>query len=167
MSIGNKMTFWELINSANIESIEIPQIQRDYVQGRSTPQVEYSRERILSEIKDALENKKLLDLNFVYGKDDNKVFIPIDGQQRLTTLLSLHIYAFAKEKKADELNVLKNKFSYLTRTSTQRFLEEIISNLSEYFEQTDLDIKTFIEDLDKLVLSFETDISFKNKNNKL
>lgn len=146
MSIGNKMTFWELINSTNIESIEIPQIQRDYVQGRNTPQVEYSRERILSEIKDALENKKLLDLNFVYGKDDNKVFIPIDGQQRLTTLLSLHIYAFAKEKKADELNVLKNKFSYLTRTSTQRFLEEIISNLSEYFEQTDLDIKTFIED---------------------
>ncbi len=29
------------------------------------------------------------------------------------------------------------------------------------------ELKTFIEDLDKLVLSFETDISFKNKNNKL
>ena len=56
MSIGKKMTFWELINSSNIESIEIPQIQRDYVQGRHTPQVKYARERLLAEIKDALEN---------------------------------------------------------------------------------------------------------------
>lgn len=146
MSIGDKRTFWELISGPNIESIEIPQIQRDYVQGRKTQQVKYSRERLLSEIKDALTTGKPLDLNFVYGKDDHKVFVPIDGQQRLTTLLTLHIYAFAKEKKTDELNILKSKFRYLTRTSTQRFLEELINNLSEYFEQAELNIESFIKD---------------------
>ena len=146
MSIGKKMTFWELISSSNIDSIEIPQIQRDYVQGRHTPQVEYSRERLLAEIKEALENGNLLDLNFVYGKDDNRVWVPIDGQQRLTTLLSLHIYAFAKENKAAELNVLKNKFTYLTRTTTQRFLEELIDNIPMFFEQQENDIVSFIKD---------------------
>ena len=146
MSIGKKMTFWELINSSNIESIEIPQIQRDYVQGRHTPQVKYAREKLLAEIKDALENGNSLDLNFVYGKDVNKVFVPIDGQQRLTTLLTLHIYAFAKENKSAELNVLKNKFTYRTRTTTQRFLEELIDNIAMFFDQQENNIVLFIKD---------------------
>lgn len=140
------MTFWELINSSNIKSIEIPQIQRDYVQGRHTPQVEYSRERLLTEIKEALEDNSLLDLNFVYGKYQNGIFVPIDGQQRLTTLLSLHIYAFAKENRATELQVLKEKFAYLTRISTQRFLEELIDNISMFFTQQESDIGYFIKD---------------------
>lgn len=146
MSIGKKMTFWELINSSNIESIEIPQIQRDYVQGRHTPQVKFARERLLAEIKDALENGNSLDLNFVYGKEVNKVFVPIDGQQRLTTLLTLHIYAFAKEDKKQELKVLKHKFTYLTRLSTQRFLEELVDNIAAFFEQKENDLESFIKD---------------------
>ena len=146
MSIGKKMTFWELISSSNIDSIEIPPIQRDYVQGRHTPQVEYSRGRLLTEIKEALLSENLLDLNFVYGKDVNKVFVPIDGQQRLTTLLTLHIYAFAKENKSAELNVLKNKFTYRTRTTTQRFLEELIDNIAMFFDQQENDIVLFIKD---------------------
>lgn len=146
MPIRQKMTFWELISSSDIESIEIPQIQRDYVQGRHTPQVEYARERLLTEIKEALEKNIFLDLNFVYGKEKEKVFVPIDGQQRLTTLLSLHIYAFSKENKSEELSALKRKFVYLTRTSTQRFLEELIDNVSTFFYQQENDIVSFIKD---------------------
>ena len=35
-----------------------------------------------------------LDLNFIYGKLVGEKFIPLDGQQRLTTLYLLYLYAF-------------------------------------------------------------------------
>ena len=77
-------TFLELIKDYKII---IPLIQRDYAQGREKEK--NKAEKFLEAIKNGCESK--LNLDFVYGKRDkeNKIFIPLDGQQRLTTLIML------------------------------------------------------------------------------
>lgn len=159
MSIGEKVSFWQFINGNDIK-IEIPEIQRDYAQGRKDLKIEFSFDRLLKDMYAALFNSDLLDLNYIYGKIDNGIFIPIDGQQRLTTLLILHIYAFSKENKRKELNVLEQKFFYKTRITTQRFIEKLIDNLYKYFEEDEVkEIRNFIEDSEWFVLSWLRDPS--------
>ena len=71
----------------------IPKIQRLYVQGR----LDKRGEKCLSGFASALVNSVITSspmlLDFVYGIDANGrskgVFYPLDGQQRLTTLLLL------------------------------------------------------------------------------
>ena len=60
--------------------IEIPRIQRDYVQGNSDEETKIIRNKLLKDIKESVESVNLdnedvrnstfsqLDLNFVYGK---------------------------------------------------------------------------------------------------
>lgn len=146
MSIGEKTTFWNLIKNTNLSRISIPRIQRDYVQGRNTAQVKYARRRMIDELFDAITNDKSIDLNFVYGKDENGLFVPIDGQQRLTTLLCLHIYAFSKNNDEDGLKILDEKFEYCTRTSTTRFLKALIKHFRNYFTQDVVGVIDYIED---------------------
>ena len=79
--------------------VEIPIIQRDYAQGRQDSHTKRVRTNLLFAIKEAiLENTPPLDLNFIYGKVENQKFIPVDGQQRLTTLFLIHVYAFANDE---------------------------------------------------------------------
>lgn len=68
--------------------IVIPLIQRDYAQGRKDLRTTEVRKQLLIDINSVLINSELptLDLNFIYGKSHNGNFIPLDGQQRLTTL---------------------------------------------------------------------------------
>ena len=81
--MAGKYTFWKLLSE---REIEIPVIQRDYAQGRKT--ATQIRKGFLLSIEEALVNRKPLDMNFVYGSiEDKEQFIPIDGQQRLTTLI--------------------------------------------------------------------------------
>ncbi|MGN0029076.1 MAG: DUF262 domain-containing protein [Marinilabiliaceae bacterium] len=64
-----------------------------------------------------------LNLDFIYGADEKgKIFTPLDGQQRLTTLWLLHWLAAARERIGEEANILKN-FTYETRVATRRFCE--------------------------------------------
>ncbi len=82
-----------------MSKIEIPMIQRDYAQGRKTPDVDRIRKRFLSSIYSALTENKPLKLDFVYGDiNENKVLTPLDGQQRLTTLFLLHWYIARHEE---------------------------------------------------------------------
>ena len=83
--------------SITIRKIEIPLIQRDYAQGRIDSDTNRVRKRFLDALYDALTNKPIT-LDFVYGdiESDGKM-IPLDGQQRLTTLSLLHWYAAKKE----------------------------------------------------------------------
>lgn len=71
-------------------------------------------------------------MDFIYGdvkvSGENKVFQPLDGQQRLTTLFLLHWYVMNKENKHDDLNDLLKKFSYETRYSSRDFCKAIIEN---------------------------------------
>lgn len=120
--MGEKLTFWKLLGRY---SIEIPVIQRDYAQGRDNA-VDI-RENFLESIKSALENDTDLDLNFVYGSVKNSLFIPIDGQQRLTTLFLLHVYVLLSLGKSMD-SVPYNriaKFTYETRTTSRDFCKNL------------------------------------------
>ncbi|THF76546.1 DUF262 domain-containing protein [Cohnella fermenti] len=111
--------------------VEIPIVQRDYAQGRQDPDTTIVRETLLADIRTAIrEQKNPVELNFVYGKVEGDTFIPIDGQQRLTTLFLLHIYAFADDPSRTELF---KKFSYETRTSSRDFLEKLTLHRSAVF----------------------------------
>ncbi len=74
----------------------IPIIQRDYAQGR--PEEEEVRQDFLRAIKVALDKPAddpslPFNLDFIYGSvegPENTRFLPLDGQQRLTTLFLLH-----------------------------------------------------------------------------
>lgn len=110
-----------------ISRIKIPLIQRDYAQGRSSNKS--LREEFLKNIFKYLEEEKELKLDFVYGsierENDEINFLPLDGQQRLTTLFLLHWYIIKKECNADEIKNFQNgflkKFSYETRDTSRRF----------------------------------------------
>lgn len=58
---------------------------------------------------------------------DNVKFIPIDGQQRLTTLFLLHWYLAIHLDNKLALTEILRKFKYATRTSSREFCELICS----------------------------------------
>lgn len=122
------MTLLELLEQYNVE---IPIIQRDYAQGRKNARTNAIRRTLLHDIRKAvLKETPPLDLNFVYGSVKDDKFIPIDGQQRLTTLFLLYLYALKNDNSKTEL--LK-KFTYETRATSRQFFEEIIAKRSEIF----------------------------------
>lgn len=122
------MTLLELLREY---SVKIPIIQRDYAQGRHNAQTNVIRKTLLNDMKKSLcKATPPLDLNFVYGKENNKEFIPIDGQQRLTTLFLLHLYAFRNDP---EKTPLFEKFTYETRASSREFIKEIVRKRDEIF----------------------------------
>lgn len=133
-SIGKQDTFWNLIKEYKIV---VPKIQRDYVQGRENKTVEKNREEFVKELIGSLSGNKPMSLNFVYGTIHGNEFIPIDGQQRLTTLFLLHLYLFAKKGNKDGIEVLQKKFSYQTRYTTNRFLEKLSEELPEMLNPSD------------------------------
>ena len=121
-----KYTFWKLISEY---SIEIPIIQRDYAQGRTNEKTIKIRNKLVKDIFNAFPDGNL-DFDFVYGdikeENANKYLIPLDGQQRLTTLFLLHWYLANKD---NEINSIKDnllKFTYKTRTSSREFCRELI-----------------------------------------
>ena len=102
--------------------ISIPIIQRDYAQGRKD--AASIRDKFLDEIFNRLDNDENLFLDFVYGSIEGDKFIPIDGQQRLTTLFLLHLYFAKKERK--DCEYLKG-FTYETRSSSREFCERLVN----------------------------------------
>ncbi len=134
-------SFYELLSEYRIE---IPIIQRDYAQGRKK-NAEIC-ENFLTAIKNSLVSGVPINLDFIYGdiSSDDKVFQPLDGQQRLTTLFLLHWYAYAKEKSGDAaIKETLKKFSYETRLSSRRFCEALADN--------DLNITDGIESISDLI----------------
>ncbi len=116
--------------------VEIPIIQRDYAQGRLDSHSVTVRSILLNDMKNAiLKDTPPLDLNFVYGKFENNIFIPIDGQQRLTTLYLLHLFAFAYDCSKDE--ILK-RFTYETRISSRVFFEKVVKYRNTIFSSIKL-----------------------------
>ena len=107
--------------------ISIPIIQRDYAQGRKD--VASIRGKFLDEIFNRLDNDENLFLDFVYGSIEGDKFIPIDGQQRLTTLFLLHLYFAKKESK--DCEYLKG-FTYETRSSSREFCEKLVDAVIDF-----------------------------------
>ena len=112
-------------------SVVIPQLQRDYAQGRAD--AKELRERFLSQILRVLREKGRLNLDFVYGYDKalspnhHPIFYPLDGQQRLTTLWLLHWYLLPSKPAAEEREWLL-RFSYRTRSSSTRFCQLLVEH---------------------------------------
>lgn len=110
-------------NPYGISGITIPRIQRAYAQGRYDAHAVKTRERFLSAIHAGLINNGLT-LDFIYGNIQNGQLIPLDGQQRLTTLWLLHWYADKKEGINDKRLA---RFSYNTRYSARDFLIKLVN----------------------------------------
>ena len=144
-------SFWSMISKAGSEfAIYIPRIQRDYAQGRQDGATKQIRDTFVSDIFKSIVNYKetgdILDVNFIYGNIEDeggkKKFIPIDGQQRLTTLFLLHWYFAVYSGKIDSDPEVKKRllqFQYETRNVTGMFCR----NLTEYVR---IDLKNLPDD---------------------
>lgn len=130
---SKKYTFIDLFRGIEgggeaLNGIEIPLIQRDYAQGRDMPKVEDIRRRFVGALKKALINNEPVTLDFVYGEiDNNRTLIPLDGQQRLTTLFLLHWYIARREGVSEDKLAFLTKFSYATRYSAREFCKRLVS----------------------------------------
>lgn len=127
---GVKLSFKSLLTTLP-NKIEIPIIQRDYAQGR--PRVVNIRNQFVDTLFDHLENQQPLHLDFIYGNviKTNKKFIPLDGQQRLTTLFLLHWYLSLRENHFEDFrqivsNENGSRFTYETRQSSREFCDAIL-----------------------------------------
>ncbi len=133
-------SFWEFIANHHIE---IPIIQRDYAQGREGK--EYLRNNFLTNLKQTLDNRlsdgsSVLKLDFVYGSENNGKLLPLDGQQRLTTLWLLHWYVALKAGMLAEASEQLKNFTYETRISSREFCRNlcISENFQDYNDNNDL-----------------------------
>ena len=92
--IGKLTTFPRLMAEESV--VMIPKVQRDYAYGRKEPKVEAVLDGMLLTMLDAVKNNEDVIFDFVYGGsyvksgDDVSGLIPLDGQQRLTTLFLLY-----------------------------------------------------------------------------
>lgn len=118
-------TFDSIEGPVQVTKIEIPKIQRDYVQGRDSKEAINVRKRFLKALSDAVKVKPIT-LDFIYGSiDRDGVMIPLDGQQRLTTLFLLYWYAAKKEGIPLADSAYLQKFSYETRYSARDFCKAL------------------------------------------
>lgn len=128
----------------------VPQIQRDFAQGRDS-ELDL-RKSFVGKIKQSLQKDSIpLNLDFVYGYtektgNNTQAFIPLDGQQRLTTLWLLHWYLAPRENNiiTNEAQKYLTNFTYETRISSKRFCHNLI-------------VQPLVIDLDTLVSSLITD----------
>ncbi len=126
---GKEQSFWDLYTD-NI--ITIPQIQRDYIQGRNNERIKLNRINFIKTLVEHLINGEKIILNFVYGYHIENHFIPIDGQQRLTTLFLLYFYVLLSAKQKEKLRINeKLNFSYETRYTTDRFFNNLFDNCKD------------------------------------
>ena len=151
------MNFKELIEQYKIE---IPMLQRDYAQGRDDIKTAQIRERFLTSIFEVLSDEKAnLHLEFIYGSVKNGKFIPLDGQQRLTTLFLLHWYfGFDEILKDGE----KSKFHYETRASSREFCDMLVNLSTKELEEA---LEAELKDLKTKKEKHEKDL--KNKEESL
>jgi len=148
---NNTYTFWKLISK---NSIEIPIIQRDYAQGRQS--AKEIRNDFLDALHSHITNGETLDIDFVYGSLDSDVLIPLDGQQRLTTLFLLHWYLANKEGRNDVATNILKKFTYKTRASSRMFCSALVAESLEVNESNGC-ISDHIKDRPWFYYSWERD----------
>lgn len=128
VSMGST-TFWDLLGAP---CIVIPDIQRDYAQGRDTTQAKDIRTAFATALDTAFREAKPLSLDFVYlvNNDEGKR-IPVDGQQRLTTLCLFHLYHLPLTEEAG--NRL-GRFTYEVRESATAFCAELVRSRKAWRE---------------------------------
>ena len=136
--------------------IEIPIIQRDYAQGRI--ENETIRLTFLDALYQCVTSATPINLDFIYGSISNdNIFQPLDGQQRLTTLYLLYLYAYKKDYPEDEsICDIFARFSYQTRISAKEFCDELARQPLAINKDDDC-ISNVIEDSEWYFLSWKND----------
>lgn len=138
IQLGDKISFIKLFSQSEL-NVRIPIIQRDYAQGR--PSAHEVRKAFLKALLSYLQAEGTHDLDFVYGAvSESQDFLPLDGQQRLTTLFLLHWY-LAQISDSPEAHVAyyncmftsegQVRFSYETRPSAKDFCQALLSETRE------------------------------------
>lgn len=120
-----ELTFPSLLNK--YDRILVPMIQRDYAQGRTEKKAQEVRTNILNDIFD----KESVHFDLIFGSCEKRnendgekfCFVPVDGQQRLTTLFLLFLYAKKVKGLWNDLNL--SKFSYDTRRAAADFCKKV------------------------------------------
>lgn len=168
--IGSKTSFWKLISGDKINNILIPSIQRDYTYGAQTEDTNKVLDNLLNNIRKTLFEKQADDkpypemiLNFVYGYSQEKInFVPLDGQQRLTTLFLLHYYAALNDGNSDFSKL--ERFTYATRETTKTYCQEIIRHRSDILDslKSGNGIRQAIEDMPWFIPGFNNDPSIRS-----
>lgn len=129
-----RVSLHSLLTDFGVNKVVVPIIQRDYAQGRKHESD--VRNNFLHALLSYLVDPKAEshDLDFIYGnKNDDQEFIPLDGQQRLTTLFLLHYYLAIHDEKFSEFKSIfifkaKSRFSYETRSSASDFCNALVAN---------------------------------------
>lgn len=118
--------------------VVIPGIQRHYVQGANNPKAESVRKQFIKEIFTAIEKKQHeFNLHFIYGPintDGEDSFVPVDGQQRLTTLWLIARYAAEKAEPSSRKDLLRklSRFTYEDRINAKRFCQALTCENSRW-----------------------------------
>lgn len=176
MGSNNSSYFKKLINDY---IIYVPEFQRNYLQGDdSNESIKYKRNRLLDDLFNCIESQsKSINLGFIYGRVEksykDKLFYPYDGQQRLTTLYFLYLLIYFKFNKYDEIYSIKEKLSYQTRISTNRFIESFLSWIldskerdniyNDFWNKDGKDLKGFIMSQDWFMMTeWNYDVSIIN-----
>lgn len=133
MSANSQIIFGQLFE--RYAGTRIPLIQRDYAQGRAD--TEEVRSEFLGALARALalppDDPSLpLNLDFVYGTlNPQRQFVPLDGQQRLTTLFLLHWYLAQRDGELAAFAQLfcnangSARFAYSVRPSSSEFFDAL------------------------------------------
>lgn len=152
---GQQIIFKQLLDRH--QRIQIPMIQRDYAQGRPTEKE--IREEFINTLQNALllplDDESLpMNLDFIYGsvegKEDTR-FLPLDGQQRLTTLFLLHWYLAWKDGAQDDFRKLlcpqgPSRFSYNVRPSSTEFFDQLVNFFPASSPDEVTSLKTLVTD---------------------
>lgn len=130
MSENNYLKNINFVDFMADNQVVIPLIQREYAQGRNNAQGEEVRKNFVPElIKVLTGEKESLKLDFVFGVKEDGTFIPLDGQQRLTTLLLLHWYFGAHKGK-------NWSFTYESRRMANSFVNGLLNAILYNREDT-------------------------------
>ena len=95
---ATRESLWSLLSTHGF-TIRIPLLHREYAHGRPDAETTRIRRKLLDDLSDALREAASdsngvccgMDLGFLYGNlTDDRVFVPVDGQQRLITLFLLY-----------------------------------------------------------------------------
>lgn len=159
-------TFSKLLEQ--YDKILVPMIQRDYAQGRTDKKATDVRNNLLNDI---FSGKDVVHFDLVFGSKEKRIidgkemncFIPVDGQQRLTTLFLLFLYGLKAGKTNIELDL--SKFSYDTRRAASDFCKSITSE--EWTVQKDKKVSDVIKDSSWFMNYWEKDPTVEGMLNML
>ena len=176
--LDTPINFVQLLEECS--QIRIPMIQRDYAQGRESQR--QIRDEFLNVLYVALtaengRDSSSVNLDFVYGSESDDgaaYFLPLDGQQRLTTLFLLHWYLAWKDNCAElfqshfvDSDTLNSRFAYQTRRSSTDFFDKLARFTPEIPVAEKVSIKKIIIDQPWYFRSWRFDTTVQSSLNML